>query len=150
MDRASRGLIVWFGPRGLSTILLILLPVFAAMPGAGRLFHLSTVVVLLSVALHGVSIMVLDRKKPAPRAHGLRVTPRRTKRGEEPLITPVEVLRGPDEGRTWVLADVRSAKAYNVSDKMLRDSVRLDPDNPVRSATEQELDKSGWIALFCT
>src|SRR5882672_2006222 len=37
LDPRSRRLIVWFGPRGLSTLLLVLLPVFAGLPGADRL-----------------------------------------------------------------------------------------------------------------
>src|SRR5512135_358302 len=34
LDRRSRRLIVWYGPRGLSSLLLVLLPVFAGVPGA--------------------------------------------------------------------------------------------------------------------
>ena len=37
------------GPRGLSSLLLILLPVFAGVPGSERLFAITCLVVLLSV-----------------------------------------------------------------------------------------------------
>ncbi|HYE66521.1 MAG TPA: cation:proton antiporter [Pyrinomonadaceae bacterium] len=61
VDRRGRLLIAWFGPRGLSSLLLILLPVFAGIPGSERLFALCSLVVLLSVVLHGGSPMLLAR-----------------------------------------------------------------------------------------
>jgi NhaP-type Na+/H+ and K+/H+ antiporters with a unique C-terminal domain len=54
-------LIAWYGPRGLSSLLLILLPVFAGLPGSGYLFAVCSLVVLASVVLHGGSPMLLAR-----------------------------------------------------------------------------------------
>lgn len=65
LGKAASSLISWFGPRGLSTLLLILLPVFAGVPGSERLFSLCCLVVVLSVVLHGGSLMLLGRKKEA-------------------------------------------------------------------------------------
>ena len=62
----SRRLIAWFGPRGLSSLLLVLLPVFAGMPGSERLFAITCLVVLLSVLLHGAAIAVFLRKDAGP------------------------------------------------------------------------------------
>lgn len=59
VDRRGRLLIAWFGPRGLSSLLLILLPVFAGMPGGKQLFAVCSLVVLVSVVLHGGSPMLL-------------------------------------------------------------------------------------------
>ena len=56
-----RLLIAWFGPRGLSSLLLVLLPVFAGLPGAEGLLTICCLVVLCSVVLHGLSPMVLIR-----------------------------------------------------------------------------------------
>jgi NhaP-type Na+/H+ or K+/H+ antiporter len=56
VDVRSRRLIACFGPRGLSSLLLVLLPVFAGVPGAERLFTITCLVVLLSVVLHGGGI----------------------------------------------------------------------------------------------
>lgn len=61
LDRRSLWLISWFGPRGLSSLLLVLLTVFAGMPGSDRLFALCSLVVLLSVLLHGGSLMLLRK-----------------------------------------------------------------------------------------
>ena len=57
----GRLLIAWFGPRGLSSLLLILLPVFAGVPGSDQLFAVCSLVVLVSVVVHGGSPMLLAR-----------------------------------------------------------------------------------------
>jgi sodium/hydrogen antiporter len=49
----DRRVIALFGPRGLSSLLLTLLPVFAGVAGAQQLFTIACLVVLLSVVLHG-------------------------------------------------------------------------------------------------
>jgi NhaP-type Na+/H+ or K+/H+ antiporter len=59
VDWRGRLLIAWFGPRGLSSLLLILLPVFAGLPGSEQLFSICCLVVLGSVVLHGGSPIVL-------------------------------------------------------------------------------------------
>ena len=61
VDMRGRLLIAWFGPRGLSSLLLILLPVFAGVPGSDRLFAICSLVVLVSIVLHGGSPMLLAR-----------------------------------------------------------------------------------------
>src|SRR5918997_308777 len=61
VDTRGRLLIAWFGPRGLSSLLLILLPVFAGLPGSQQLFAVCSLVVLVSVVLHGGSPMLLAR-----------------------------------------------------------------------------------------
>jgi len=55
----GRLLIAWFGPRGLSSLLLVLLPVFAGLPGGEQLFAICSLVVLVSVVLHGGAPMLL-------------------------------------------------------------------------------------------
>src|SRR4051812_44089123 len=63
---SSRRLIAWFGPRGLSTLLLVLLAVFAGIPEAERLFSVACLVVLLSVVLHGGGIALFLRRRVEP------------------------------------------------------------------------------------
>jgi NhaP-type Na+/H+ or K+/H+ antiporter len=62
LSRHDRLLIAWFGPRGLSSLLLILLPVFAGQPGSDYLFAICSLVVLLSVVVHGSAPMLLVRR----------------------------------------------------------------------------------------
>ncbi|MFY9553717.1 MAG: cation:proton antiporter [Blastocatellia bacterium] len=69
VDMRGRLLIAWFGPRGLSSLLLILLPVFAGLAGSEQLFSICSLVVLVSVVVHGGSPMLLAR---AARKRALR------------------------------------------------------------------------------
>jgi NhaP-type Na+/H+ or K+/H+ antiporter len=61
VDRRGQLLIAWFGPRGLSSLLLVLLPVFAGISGTESMFAACCLVVLISVVLHGGSPMLLAR-----------------------------------------------------------------------------------------
>ena len=65
----NRALIGWFGPRGLSTLLLVMLPVFEGIEGSDYLLQICCLVVLVSVVLHGFSPMLLLR---APERRNLR------------------------------------------------------------------------------
>jgi NhaP-type Na+/H+ or K+/H+ antiporter len=60
--RRDRWLITLLGPRGLSALLLVLLPVFEGMPGAERLFVVTAFTVLLSVIVHGTGIALFLRR----------------------------------------------------------------------------------------
>jgi NhaP-type Na+/H+ or K+/H+ antiporter len=62
VERGDAFLIAWFGPRGLSSLLLVLLPVFAGFPGSEHLFAICCLVVLLSVVVHGGSPMLLGHR----------------------------------------------------------------------------------------
>lgn len=64
LSRPERVLIACFGPRGLSSLLLVLLPVFAGIAGSEQLFALCSLVVLLSVMVHGGSPLILARRRP--------------------------------------------------------------------------------------
>ena len=61
VNMRGRLLIAWFGPRGLSSLLLVLLPIFAGVAGSERLFSICSLVVLVSVVLHGGSPLLLSR-----------------------------------------------------------------------------------------
>jgi hypothetical protein len=63
LEPKARIAIAWFGPRGLSSLLLVLLPVFAGIQGSEYLFALCSVVVLLSLAVHGGTPAILARVK---------------------------------------------------------------------------------------
>jgi NhaP-type Na+/H+ or K+/H+ antiporter len=62
LDRASVRVVAFFGPRGLSTLLLVLLPVFDGIPGSEQLFTICCLVVLLSVVVHGSAIGLIVRR----------------------------------------------------------------------------------------
>jgi sodium/hydrogen antiporter len=62
IEPGSCRLIALAGPRGLSSLLLVLLPVFAGVPGAERLFTITCLVVLLSVVVPGGGIALYLRR----------------------------------------------------------------------------------------
>jgi sodium/hydrogen antiporter len=64
LDRQSLRIVALFGPRGLSTLLLVLLPVFAGVPNSEQLFTICCLVVLMSVILHGSAIGLIVRRPP--------------------------------------------------------------------------------------
>ena len=157
IERRSHLLIAWFGPRGLSSLLLVLLPVFAGLPGASELFSLCTLVVLLSVVVHGGSMTLLGRRTvpaaaplpQAPPAAGLPVLP-----GEEPVpvsermsLEEVDGLRA--RGAPVVMVDARSHRTYDEIGIPDPHAVRLDPDRPAQEAQRLGLPREGWLVVYC-
>lgn len=154
LDRESRRIIVWFGPRGLSTLLLVLVPVFARVPGSERLFAIATVVVLFSVAIHGLSIMAFGRRgekatPPAPPA-----TPPTTIEGDladdAMTVSAAAVQAAIERGEPVALGDVRSERSYLNSLERIQGSVRLDLDHPLADAERKSVPKDAFVALYCT
>lgn len=144
IDDRSRAIIAWFGPRGLSTLLLVLVPVFGGTPGADRLFQYASVVVLFSVAIHGVSIMAFGSE----RFQG--TTDSTAPAGATETVTAEAVRGWVDVGEPVYLADVRSTSAFSDSPSMLPNSVRLDLSRPEVDAERHAFAKDAWIALYCT
>ncbi len=170
LDRKSLGLIAWFGPRGLSSLLLVLLPVFAGLPGSVHLFSLCSLVVLLSVVLHGGSLMLLGKRTGAPaETPSVPVEePASPKRAETKPVLPVlgaapaepgrpaserigiEELRALQEaGEPVVILDVRTQRSLETSEATARGAIRLDPEQPVQEAKRLHLPKEAWLVAFC-
>jgi hypothetical protein len=136
--------------------LLILLAVFAGMPGSVRLFEITCLVVLMSVFLHGAAIAVFLRKDAGP---GGPVTtepfpPSRAELATSDVAVPerisIEEMRKRQEAREpLVLADVRTDRTYESEDIRARGAVRLPPDDAVRRARELGLDHHGTVVLYC-
>ena len=143
LDASSRSLITWFGPRGLSTLLLALIPAFDGVPGAERLFGICGLVVLLSIIVHGGSIGFLAKVKPAPYKSNLRMS---VKPANETDI----LIEVPDIGPHMRLADVRSERSYTESSHDLEGAFRLNPERPVDGVRNHGFAPDDWIALFCT
>jgi sodium/hydrogen antiporter len=99
VDDRSRWIIALIGPRGLSSLLLVLLPVFAGVPGSEQLFTITCLVVLLSVVLHGGGIaLYLQRHRiagAAPAAELGAVAPRAPKAPAGADSTPATVASRP-------------------------------------------------------
>jgi NhaP-type Na+/H+ or K+/H+ antiporter len=162
----DRRLVAAFGPRGLSSLLLALLPVFAGVAGGERIFMLTSVVVLLSVIVHGGGTAyflrasaVRDRAITPARGSDLDVgAPEvlvpltRPAAGSEPAddkitIDELQALR--ENGEDVVIVDARAPRNYDGDPIIARGAVRLRPDDPVRDARELRLSKHATLVIYC-
>lgn len=167
----NRWLLAWFGPRGLSSLLLVLLPVFAGMPGAEQLLTICCLVVLVSVVVHGLSPMVFLREipesVPAQRVFEPAGTvPGSSKSGfisgssqeasgkplglTDPEYIDVAELRMLQEtGEPVVMVDARTDRTFNESEFLAHGAVRLNPDRAVLEAEKRQLPRDAVVAVFC-
>jgi NhaP-type Na+/H+ or K+/H+ antiporter len=170
IDARSCRLIALFGPRGLSSLLLVLLPVFAGIPGSEQLFVITCLVVLLSVVLHGGGIALYlrrdaGRKSTAPAAAPAAPAPAATPRTPLPVagedgeldslqpeperITIDELRRLQQSGEPVIVADVRTERSYRDDPLIAVGAIRLPPDDAVRLARERRLDQHATLVLYC-
>ncbi len=158
LDDRDRKLIALFGPRGLSSLLLVLLPVFAGIPGAERLFTITCLVVLLSVVLHGTGIALFLARTKRVESSGLRVEtapPAPSAALHPPLshvpdkITIGEVEELMARGEPATIVDARADRSHRADDIQAKGAVRLDPSDPVRSASALRLSQHGTLVIYC-
>ena len=170
VDRRGRALIVWFGPKGLSSLLLILLPVFAGLPGSDRLFAICSLVVLISVVIHGASPMVLARfckeeqeeETPEPAVATTTEPPpvaATQSRASLPvvetgvvggqIISLAELERLQKSGEQVILLDVRTERSIETSESMAQGAVRMPPERVVDQARKRQLPKEAWLIAYC-
>ena len=151
-DPVARRLIVWYGPRTLSSFLLVLLPVFAGVAGSERLFPYAALVALLSIVGHGALLVWAT--------HGL-------KRGREPepalattlpgaelvahpeLITFEELAALESAGVPMRILDVRTEKSWAASSQMATGAIRLSPQHAVENAAALALPREEWLVAYC-
>jgi NhaP-type Na+/H+ or K+/H+ antiporter len=152
LSNRNRALIAWFGPRGLSSLLLIMLAVFAGIDGAGYLLQVCCLVVLVSVVVHGFSPMLLIRgPKEAPKAPRAKLTLAvREVADDRPrasTITLADYQQLKASGSV-VLVDSRSERTYDEGDAV-PDSIRVHPDHAVADAVRHELPHAATLVVFC-
>lgn len=139
LDRRSKLLISWFGPRGLSTLLLMLIPIFAGTPGVRELFPICCLVVLMSVFVHGATQMLVGRKPLADDESN--------EADEDVVITVERMLELQKNGEDVVVLDVRKDSAMD--GQSAKESIRISPIHPVDEVAEKKLSKDSWLIAFC-
>jgi NhaP-type Na+/H+ or K+/H+ antiporter len=155
----DRKLIALFGPRGLSSLLLMLLPIFAGVVGADRWFMVVCLVVLLSLVIHGAIIGVFLRggaqRRVAVTDAGTTEVTTGVPTAMAAAVTPPERV-GIDEvrelqrrGEPLVFVDSRASKSYNADDRQIAGAVRVPPDDAVRTATELRLAQHSTLVVYC-
>ena len=152
LDSVSRRLIIWYGPRGLSSLLLVLLPVFAGYPNGGPLFAYASLVVLLSIVLHGGGLMLWRGGGASPPDDAAEPL---VKLGHQPRaktperITIAEVRQLQESGAGVHLLDVRKPRDYRRADATIAGALRVPPDDAALRAAELALPKHDWLVAFC-
>ena len=166
MSRDARLFIAWFGPRGLSALLLALLAVEAGMPHAEGLLAVVGVVVLVSVLVHGVTAT------PAARWYGERVAHAHAVPEEERESGAAGLFQGeagaaavprvtPEKLHTWlegptppIVLDVRTRGQYAEAEGRIPGSVRVAPDQvrewAARVSAENPAERDRLVVAYCT
>lgn len=130
----------WFGPKGLSSLLLILLPVFAGIKGSESLLTICCLIVLFSVTIHGLSPLLL---RPASKQEPPDAAPQVAH-----TITIDEVRALMDSNTAHYIIDARSERTYDPK-LTIPGSIRLHPDRAVTAATEAQLSREPILAVLC-
>lgn len=155
-DRLTIG---WYGPRGLGSLLLALLAVFASLPSGDELVALTSLLVLLSVAVQGgwplirrrraprapvaapsqpappVPIMLVDAAPPPPTADRIS-------------FTELHQLQAYNE--PVVLIDVRTDRSYRSSPAMAASALRIPPERAVAAMRAAGVPQNAWVVAYCT
>ncbi len=151
VSKQDRRLIALFGPRGLSSLLLVLLPVFAGIAGSERLFSIASLVVLSSVVIHGGGIAWFLHAHRAPSHSSLPVL----NEGAEPAedipdrITIDEVRKLQANGDDVIIIDARAVRNRRNSDSQAAGSIRIDPHDPVPDAKARRLSQRATLVVYC-
>ncbi|MFY9549850.1 MAG: cation:proton antiporter [Thermoanaerobaculia bacterium] len=159
LSHTARAFIAWFGPRGLSSLLLALLAVGAGFQGATMVLALAGVVVTVSVILHGVSATPLTawyanrvasrtlEEERVSTASGLL----RRDEGEKdkaPLIEAPELVKRLSGPNPPLVLDVRSRSSFEKDPEGIPGDVRVPPDQVESWAAKRKRDQS--VVAYCT
>jgi NhaP-type Na+/H+ or K+/H+ antiporter len=151
----DRKLIAVFGPRGLSSLLLALLPVFAGVRDAEQWFAITALVVLCSVVLHGAAITYFLRTNAEPvETRQLRRTlpvaaPIEELEAVADRITLDEVRRLREAGEEVIILDARADRNRRNSETQAAGSIRVHPHEPVQDAKALQLSKRATLVVYC-
>jgi NhaP-type Na+/H+ and K+/H+ antiporter len=140
IERPTRWLVAWFGPRGLSSLLLALLAVFAGASEGPEIFRVACLVVLVSILLHGGTLIWIGRRGPADREAP----------ADPALITVAELQTLLAAGAPVRPIDVRKDAAWAESDEQARGALRFSPERAAQDARIAGLPADAWLVLYCT
>jgi NhaP-type Na+/H+ or K+/H+ antiporter len=140
--RRSRWLIAWYGPRGLSSLLLVLLAVFEKAPGSEYLFQVCCLVVLFSILMHGFSPAIVSRTRARKKSGTVPATPLSAHPVEEEgpeaegAATGMDYpVPGPGEGPPAGISPAKQPLALVSLDRLRRGTLRRSVQKPPPPAT---------------
>lgn len=158
LSRDGKLVLAWFGPRGLGSILLLIVALAEGVPAGDGLTGVVCLVVLASVVLHGLT------GTPLARWYGRRATatelPEETIADAGKMLRPSPVPGDPvrrirpevlkamlDAGEPVTVIDTRRLSGFPASGDMIAGALRIPVDEiPARAAT---LPKGPPIVLYC-
>jgi NhaP-type Na+/H+ and K+/H+ antiporter len=148
-------------------LLLILLPVFAGIPGSDQLFRISALIVLISILIHGSTPTLLARfckkskeeetpetepaqpqPEPVMETRSLPVIESPQSVGTQ-SITLKEFEQLQNSGENVILLDVRTERSREPSESQAKGSVRIVPEGVVAQARAKKLPKDAWLIAYC-
>ena len=156
MSWEAHAFISWFGPRGLNSLLLVLLVVQAGVPGAQVLLAAVGVVVLASITIQGATatpvtawygqklrkeVLVEERESTADELFQHR-------EGQVARITPNELHDLLSAPNPPVVLDVRARSRYEREGMQIPESIRVQPDQITEWAGSQPIDR--LVVAYCT
>jgi sodium/hydrogen antiporter len=154
IERPARWIVAWFGPRGLSSLLLALLAVFAGAPEGEEIFRLTCLVVLVSILVHGGTLMWTGRRERPTAAAPVAApvaSPIATAGTTDPeLITVAELQALLASGAPVVPLDVRREEAREQSEFQAVGSRRLSLQLAAIDARRLGLPADAWLVAYCT
>lgn len=164
----NRLLISWFGPRALSSLLLVLLPVFAGLPHSEYLLTICCLVVLISVLVHGLSPSFLIKAPATPEpvadepvqpAAAANEPPeycalfgdegRDTKLNDPDYITLDAVKTLQSSSAQIAIVDARTERTFEDSGDRIPGAIRVSPHQSIRSAAQLAIPKNAVLAVLC-
>ena len=158
LSNTARAFIGWFGPRGLSALLLILLAVQAGLSTGNRLLAITGMVVLVSVIVHGVTATPVSQWYGRRVARAQQILPEEREGSvgglfqEEaaavPRISADELARRLAGAHPPVVLDVRWRAEYEADDGQIPGSIRVLPDQIGAWASTAERTRP--VVTYCT
>jgi NhaP-type Na+/H+ or K+/H+ antiporter len=154
VSRHARAFIGWFGPRGLSSLLLALLMLEGGVPEAELLLAVVGVVVTVSVIAHGATASPLsawyarkiERETLTEERAGSAAGIFEHSAEDAPRISPYEVAERLADAPPPVILDVRTRSQYKQDGTRIPGSIRVAPDEVEEWAFRQS---SAGRAEFC-
>ncbi len=156
MSRAARAFVGWFGPRGLNSLLLMLLVVQRGIPAGEWLLTVTGVVVIASVVLHGISAtpvsawygrIVLRETLPEERESSVAGLLSETK-NDVSRVSPQELAERLASEHPPRVVDVRTRSAYGTEAMQIPGSIRVLPDRILEWARDQSREQS--VVAYCS
>ena len=153
MPLGQRLTLGWYGPRGLGSLLLALLAVFAGLPEAEQIVALTSLVVLISLALQGGTPLLRRRRQPTQLPPVAPPAAQTMIQGEpapsEPAITMAQLQQLQHRAAPLVLLDVRTERGFQASSHMAAGALRAPAERVLHVVRAAGVPPDAWVVAYC-